>query len=569
VTGAPAAAVVDRVAAARAALAAAAPELVPGFDAALPAATGVVGRRLLGAAYREGLVRPAWRGDRVLLAGRAYPARRHGFDRLEVAGPVETAPERLAAALGITGAGLAEELCDARAALAVALARRAVQDPPLRERAARCGAPDLYALAAPLPADEQMVLYERLSTEGHNLHPCGRTRLGWSVADLLAHDLEGPGTRVEFVAVRSAAHLGDDVGALLREAYPDAVPPPPAGYLLQPVHAWQARAVLPHRYRALFRAGVLRPVPGAALPATPTAALRTLLLEPDRHGARRYLKLSLDIQVTSTRRGISVAATRNGPVISALLHRLDLLGPDALLLPEVAGSAGLTAGGHGRDLAAIVRAPLAGRLEPGEVAVPGAALPAISPLTGRSVLAELLARYPGTAAQFLTGYARLLLPPVLRLAAVGVGLEAHLQNCIPTFRDGVPHRMVFRDLAGPRLHLPRLRERAGWDGELWPGSVTGTGDLAVMRAKLAYTAVQAHLGEVVVLLLAAAPGLDERRAWRRVREVLDEALRAGDADPADHAFLTAPRVPHKALVRMRLSGEGDVYVPVPNPLHEP
>ena len=39
--------------------------------------------------------------------------------------------------------------------------------------------------------------------------------------------------------------------------------------------------------------------------------------------------------------------------------------------------------------------------------------------------------------------------------------------------------------------------------------------------------------------------------------------------PADHAFLTAPTVPHKALVRMRLAGAGDVYVPVRNPLMTP
>jgi len=28
-------------------------------------------------------------------------------------------------------------------------------------------------------------------------------------------------------------------------------------------------------------------------------------------------------------------------------------------------------------------------------------------------------------------------------------------------------------------------------------------------------------------------------------------------------------VPHKALVRMRLAGTGDIYVPVRNPLHAP
>jgi siderophore synthetase component len=94
-----------------------------------------------------------------------------------------------------------------------------------------------------------------------------------------------------------------------------------------------------------------------------------------------------------------------------------------------------------------------------------------------------------------------------------------------------------------------------------------------MRAKVGYTALQAHLGELVVRL-GGTHGLDEDRAWRIVREALDEAYEPLRADPAcaadataDHAALTAPRVPHKALVRMRLAGAGDVYVPVQNPLH--
>ena len=42
------------------------------------------------------------------------------------------------------------------------------------------------------------------------------------------------------------------------------------------------------------------------------------------------------------------------------------------------------------------------------------------------------------------------------------GLEAHLQNSLPTFRGGRPHRIAFRDFAGLRLHLPRLAGGTGW-----------------------------------------------------------------------------------------------------------
>jgi siderophore synthetase component len=389
------------------------------------------------------------------------------------------------------------------------------------------------------------------------------------VPDLLAHDQESPATGVGFVAVRAGLHLGDDLGALLAAGYP-ALPTPPAGYRLQPVHAWQLATVLPDRYADLFAARDLIRMDGPGLAAAPTIALRTVLLEPDAHGVRRYLKLSLDIQVTSTRRTISVASTRNGPAISALLHRLLADEPRVLLMPEVAGAALSAGGGRDRDAAAIVRGGLAGALAPGEVAIPGPALVVTSPVTGRSVLSELLARNGLGPLEFLRRYAGLLLPPLLRLAAAGVGLEAHLQNSVPTFVDGAPHRIAFRDFAGLRLHLPRLAAGTAGAPALWPGSVVGTGDVDVMRAKLGYTALQAHLGELVMHLVDVG-GLDETAAWSAVRRVLD----AASVDESDHAFFTAPRMPHKALVRMRLAeadgargrGAGDAYVPVHNPLH--
>jgi siderophore synthetase component len=232
--------------------------------------------------------------------------------------------------------------------------------------------------------------------------------------------------------------------------------------------------------------------------------------------------------------------------VSALLHKL-VEDDRLLLMAETAGAA--VPVGSGRDLSAIRRDGLAGRLAPGERVIPGGALPFL--------LGELVI---GDPAQWLREYAELLLPPLMRLTAQGVALEAHLQNCLPTFVDGRPHRLALRDFAGLRLHLPRLAA-AGHDIALWPGSVVGTDDLDVMRAKIGYTLFQAHLGEIV-LRLALDLGLDEDRAWRIIREVLDSCC-SGD----DHAAFTAPLVPHKALVRMRLAGGGDLYIPVRNPLH--
>ena len=241
---------------------------------------------------------------------------------------------------------------------------------------ARAGDPDAAVVAA-----------ERLAVAGHNLHPCGRTRLGWDTTDVLAHDLEAGRTTVGFVAVRDESHLGDDLGAALTGAYPQ-LPGPPPGYRLQPVHSVAARRraahPVPRPARRRRAADPGRRARGRAdrRPAHPAAAA-------GRGRPRRYLKVSLDIQVTSTRRSISVASTRNGPPVSALLHRLVADDPDGhrlLLLAETAGAA--VPAGSGRDMAAILRDGLTGRLRPGERAVPGGALPFVAAGLARRVTAR-------------------------------------------------------------------------------------------------------------------------------------------------------------------------------------
>lgn len=504
-----------------AALAVHAPHLTAGFVANLPHAADTVGRRLRAALVREELT-PAYTRGRV-----------HAFNRVEYPTAGVNDPVDLLA--GLDNGTFAAEIRNAVLNLAIALSRFSAGE--------ESDNPDIEA-----------VRLERLAVAGHNLHPCGRTRLGWDTVDVLAHDLEAGHTTIGLLAVRDDHHLGDDLTAPLN------LPAAPPGYRTQPVHAWQ-RDLVTTRYADLFTAGILQPMDGH-LDAIPTAALRTLLIP----STGTYLKVSLDIQVTSTRRSISVASTRNGPALSDLLHRLVADDPDGhrLLLLAETGGAAVPAAGTGRDLSAITRTGLTGRLQPGEHAVPGSALPAHDPATGTTVLAGLVNESGLGAAGWLTAYTRLLLPPLLRLATRGVALEAHLQNCLPTFLDGRPHRLALRDFAGLRLHPGRLTA-AGHTLDLWPGSVVGTDDLDLLRAKLGYTALQAHLGELVIRL-EETHGLPEDHAWRIVRDIVDDTYDQLDGHP-DHAYFTAPTIGHKALVRMRLAGEGDIYLPVSNPLH--
>jgi diaminopimelate decarboxylase/siderophore synthetase component len=507
------------------------------------------------------------------------------------------------------------ELADTVANLTLAYARSEEQRLALRQAAIQLHAPDTVGLAQMVSTrevpEDVMVFFERLNTEGHNLHPCGRGRLGMHPAALLRHDLESEtSTDLILVGIRrervesTPDERGRDVGQLLCAEYPrldtairahfrlDQLDP--TGYVFLPVHAWQLDQVVRPLLADEIAERAVVPVPAARLAGVPTSSVRTLLTERSPAGRRLLVKTALDTLIGSTRRSISAHTTNNGPVYSRLLRQIldrePVLADRIVLLDELAG-ASYRPPAHDPDpdrrsraLSALVRSDISTYLRPDELPVPGCALPAGAPVTESSLLVELVTRYAATRGEtdlgmaglrFAEEYATLLLPvTVILMTKYGIAVEAHLQNCIFTFVGAVPTRLVLRDWGGMRIYPPRLR-RQGLRLDPRPGTVTVTDDVHVMRAKTLYTVLSNHLGEVVAHLVTRC-GVDPRAAWQRIRAVLEGLLAGLDADPAlrenvaaDRAVLLAPTVPIKAFARMRLDpASGDQYVQVRNPLHE-
>ncbi|MBA3488244.1 MAG: hypothetical protein H0T78_01650 [Longispora sp.] len=311
------------------------------------------------------------------------------------------------------------------------------------------------------------------------------------------------------------------------------------------------------RHSESLRTGVLRVVDGLRIPVSPSTSMRSLVA-----GDGTVVKVSLDVQITSTRRSMSLATARNGPGLSVLVE--ELLAGTGMMLAEYAG-AGARLEASERDVTALLRRGLGGIVAHGEVAVPATALPAMCPFTGRAIVSMLVDESGLGQEGFLAEYAAILLGPVMRLSAHGMGLEAHLQNCVPVFVSGRPVRMVFRDLGGVRLHAGRLAD-GGHEVRLWPGSVTATDRIADMHAKVIYTVFANHLAAIVEALGLGKEGWDViAEAVRAASGPLLEDTRLAAAAAEDLTAVTARPWAYKALLTMRLRG-GDVYVPVDNPL---
>ncbi|WP_030156113.1 IucA/IucC family protein [Glycomyces sp. NRRL B-16210] len=493
----------------------------------------------------------AWRENLADRRDRPAPedAREGAFNQLDLTGTDQTADDPVGTLEAILGepapAHLAAELDSARTGLALATDRAAARARHLAGLAHRSGDASLARLIARCTRDPDTTArrLETLATEGHQLHPCARTRLGWTRTDLERYDLETPRpVRVRLIA--------DPGGVLARSGTDLRDHPMLVGLDLPhpvlPAHPWQLEHRILPAYGDLFATGRLRLLE-ATVPAWPTAAIRTLA----GHTAPGFLKLALGIQITSTRRDISPATAALGPYLSAALRAA---GDDSghRIVADIAG-AWLPGS---RELTALAREPLAAHTPSGAVCVPATALAATSPVTGVSLAAEY-ADWHGDAAAWLRAYAIAFTGPVLAKARDGIGLEAHLQNSLVAMRGTEPVAPVTRDLGGARIHVPSVPFAL----DLPPDSPVNAAGLDQVRSKVAYTLFQNHFAALAAVLERDL-GLDTAAFWADLADhIAGLDLPAADVD----AYL-APRQPTKALLTMRLHPGKEIETLVDNPL---
>jgi siderophore synthetase component len=363
---------------------------------------------------------------------------------------------------------------------------------------------------------------EQFVVDGHPLHPCCRTRLGMSTAEILAYAPEHRPT-VPLAVVEVPPDRWVSTGAGL-----------PPRLLL---HPWQRDHVL-DRYPGL------RPT-GDIVPARPLMSLRTLAL----HGQPGWhVKTAVDVQMTSAVRTVSAAAIHNGPLLSALIAGTGELE----LLAETAAGAVLVDGLPCRSLAMVRRR--APRPAAGEVILPLAALAARSPADGRPLAVEAITiGYPGRPAEFLAALVNLLFPPLTTLLYLGVALEAHGQNMCVALRGGRPVRLLYRDLGGVRVS-PRRLAAHGLPVPPLRGDLVSD-DPEVLRTKLAAAALSSVTGELVALLTREY-GADPARLWRLADRALARAYQVLPAAArADGVALRTGPWPVKATTAMRLADD--------------
>jgi siderophore synthetase component len=518
------------------------PDFAPEVDRHLPGARASVLARLWGALAREpipGLASRHTDGDDLVvklpdgrrLRGPAASARPFAPApenlRLGIDGTRYADPATLLRALGLPTptAHLEAELDNSVENLA--LARTAQPRPDGGQPAVR------RAVAEPDP----LAYFEQCVVDGHPLHPCCRTRVGLSRAEVLAYAPEHHGiVELVVVSVPPSRWVGTNSPPVLV------------------VHPWQYEHVLDHH-------PWLQPQ-AERHPARPLMSLRTLA---SVRNPRDHVKTAIDVQMTSAVRTVSAAALHNGPVLTDVLGRLLARTQEIVIVPEVSTGAVLVDGEPCRSLAMIRRR--LPRLASDEVAMPLAALAAPSPADGRPLAVEIVRYgYAHDPLRLLDDLTRLLLPPLLALLHQGVALEAHGQNTLLVLKHGRAVRLLYRDMGGLRVSPARLH-RHGIDPPPLRGDVVSDNP-EVLRTKLFAAALSTVVGELVAVV-AREFALSDEALWACVATAARDARDAlPAAGRADAAAMFAESLPVKAMTAMRLATDPveDLWTRQPNPM---
>ncbi len=351
--------------------------------------------------------------------------------------------------------------------------------------------------------------------EGHHYYPFPALRLGPSVQQVVeCSNLCREAIDLTLVAVRPC-RFDSTAYANHRTCFRawTGLSLPRNADVVIPLHPWQlelspvVRELLKRRWIAVL---------DLRLKAIPLASQRTCRIL--RTGFD--VKLPVAVTLTGEDRLLYPLNRANATAFSALARILLRASGESTLdfqcdVASIAHADSLI----GMHLAVIVRAPV--RRRAGEIVVPALNL-WCGPRQARTLL-DL--RRPERAYAFFRVYCRVLMRGVVDFyARWGMAFEPHLQNVYVALRDGMPTRMILRDLDSTILDPGRIRPVARANGvRLAPGTWQHMPDFATGGRRLAHAMMYGHLGEVMSYLTRAAQ-VDLARLSAAVEDTWDELI---------------------------------------------
>ena len=416
---------------------------------------------------------------------------------------------------------------------------------------------------------------------GHPFHPTPKSAKGFTDADLERYAPEcHTAFQLHYLSIDTAlmharyvdgceSHAAQMLLALAACTTADLA----HGYALLPVHPYQM-GVLQQQpaFQEAMRQGRIKDLGQRGTYVYPTSSVRTVFSKV--HNI--YLKLPIKVKITNfvrTNNEEQLARTLDAAEVIATLKAQYETSDFKLMFEEGYRAMQQLEDTEDFDLLAntgmIIREGIEDYAEDKEIHVL-ASLFETMPHRFESQLGQLFEQSGWHWTAWLDRYLEITLRPMLNLfAETGISLEAHVQNTLVSFEQGVPSVCYVRDLEGISIS-----ETIGTEAGLIPrivashSPVVDEHETAWHRFK--YYIIVNHLGHFIATLGKATQCEEDH--WAHVHETLQRWL-----SEADHPALIrciqdlvqSPTFSAKANFKSKLEdcSETPIYVDMPNPIY--
>ncbi|WP_445116088.1 IucA/IucC family protein [Acinetobacter sp. WZC-1] len=444
--------------------------------------------------------------------------------------------------------------------------------------------PQQTALRSPhlsFQAAEQSMMF------GHPFHVTSKANLGFTQQDMKKYSPELAAVfQLHYFAVQHSLVKTLKSKSDFQIPYEDAVLKKAKevlgdrleNYDLLPVHPWQAGFLLQHsELKQYLDDQQVIPLGAVGQMVWPTSSVRTVWL-PE---SLLFLKLSIDVRITSFIRNNPLDEMERAIDASKIIldHQINQQYSSLMILPELEAKT-VNIAGLESAFGIIYRAGLTT-----DVLENTRMLGGLLEDNGRDELP--LVKFIHQAAQhqgiqnadlkqfipeWWAQYLKVSLIPLLELfASKGISVEAHLQNSLMEFSNGMPNRLIIRDMEGISVvaamlgtdRFTRISEAPiGQDSSVWFSEQ----DAWIF---LKYYLVINHIAHVISAL-ARSTAVEEITLWQTTRHVLKHETFTDQGRYYRDLLLNSVSLPIKANMLNTLyhTGGNPVWIEIDNPLYQ-
>lgn len=448
--------------------------------------------------------------------------------------------------------------------------------------------------------DQILTFFEQWCINGHLIHPTPKSKQGLSIDDLVKYSPEAKKYfKLELVAVRrdlSIYNCNNDMSyddymkTILKSDYEKLKDTFKdyhlswEDYYIIPVHPWQYSYILNNNIeilnnkvltdKDLFKIKSDINIEGKAL-----VSFRSLFLK----GIGMFIKLPMEVQITSSRRHLSTRASHHAVYISKILSTIKQNNGVSSKFEFENENVSVHISKY---IGAIYRESINYLTGGNSIVMPVAAFYENSPVNhGKTILEDLVDLYAKAnnfacideaVTSFFEKYVKLMTDDVVRLMTVyGIALEAHLQNSIIVLKNFSPEKVIIRDGEAINICLDRLKVDFP-DHKFFPDSWNVIDGPKDCQKVIMHSLITSNIGQLIYYICYRY-NMDEKILWSIVKNILKlnfqeikETKYSANA-VEDESYLFSDYINSKSLFKMKIENKGGnefLYVRLHNPLKD-